>query len=209
MEIGGVRIPDSKLCVAATDYARQVSEPFLFNHVMRTYLFGAIAGRKGSRSYDSELFYLGAVLHDLGLTESAPRQTRFEVDGADAAKAFLTGQGLAEDKAELVWEAIALHTTYAVPPRKAPEIALVQLGAGIDVGVVPLDLVSPKVVDAVLEAYPRLGFKQAIIEALAKQAEGGGMRVLPDIVADAAARRDPAFRRANICDAIEHAPFAE
>lgn len=209
MEIGGVRIPDSKLCVAATDYARRVSEPFLFNHVMRTFVFGEIAGRRGSRTYDSELFYLGAVLHDLGLTDSVAHQTRFEVDGADAAKAFLTAQGLDEGKAELVWDAIALHTTYAVPPHKAPEIALVQLGAGIDVGVVSLDLVSPKVVDAVLEAYPRLGFKQAIIQALAKQAEGEGMRILPDIVADAAARRNPAFRRASLCDAIERAPFAE
>ena len=50
---------------------------------MRTYFFGALLGQRDSLKYDRELFYLGAVLHDLGLTERFSGQQRFEVDGAD------------------------------------------------------------------------------------------------------------------------------
>ena len=56
---------------------------------MRTYFFGALLGQRDSLKYDRELFYLGAVLHDLGLTEEFSGQQRFEVDGADVARAFV------------------------------------------------------------------------------------------------------------------------
>ena len=94
-EIAGVAIPDSALCIAATDYARRVSDPFLFNHVMRTYAFGVIAGRRRAAACDAELLYIGCLLHDLGLSETVPVTARFQVDGADAAKAFLAAPGLA------------------------------------------------------------------------------------------------------------------
>ena len=35
-----IAVPDSRLCQAATAYARAASEPSLFNHVMRTFAFG-------------------------------------------------------------------------------------------------------------------------------------------------------------------------
>ena len=87
-EVAGVKLPESKLARDATDFTRGLSAPFVFNHVLRTYLFGELVGRAKGLKFDSELFYLGAVLHDLGQNERFMGQQRFEVDGADAAAEF-------------------------------------------------------------------------------------------------------------------------
>lgn len=152
--VAGVAVPDSAICVAATDLARQLSEPFLFNHVMRTYAFGALAGTAAGASCDLELLYLGCALHDLGLSADADLGDRFEVEGADMASEFLVERGLSEDRVAVVWDAIALHTTVAVPQRKQPEIALVQTGAAIDVGVVPHAGLPSAAVAEVLARWP-------------------------------------------------------
>src|SRR6516165_6920261 len=88
-EVAGVKLPDSKLARDATDYVRSLSAPLVFNHVLRTYLFGELVGRARKLKFDRELFYLGSVFHDLGQTERFLGKQRFEVDGADAVAAFL------------------------------------------------------------------------------------------------------------------------
>ena len=35
--------PDTALCSAAEEMARMASDPFLYNHVSRSYVFGALA----------------------------------------------------------------------------------------------------------------------------------------------------------------------
>ena len=50
--VAGVVVPDTLLVTRAIEYARQHSEPYLFNHVMRSWLFaGRLAQTKddGSR----------------------------------------------------------------------------------------------------------------------------------------------------------------
>jgi len=62
--------------------------------------------------FDSELLYIGAMFHDLGLTKQYSSATeRFEVDSANAARDFLRQHGVEEASIEVVWDAIALHTT--------------------------------------------------------------------------------------------------
>lgn len=158
--------PDTEICIAAMELARDHSPPFLFNHVMRTYAFGRDAAAMQGAQYDQEMFFLGAVLHDLGLVEKFIGEDRFEIDGADAAADFLSRQGYSDKKIAVIWDAIALHTTLGVPQRKQPEIALVQLGAGIDVGGIPRSLVTPESMEIILAEYPRLGFKKAMLEAM-------------------------------------------
>ena len=46
------------------------------------------------------------------------------------------------------------HETVQAPTRKQPEIALVQLGAGIDIGAIPRSLVTPETVEIILAEYP-------------------------------------------------------
>jgi hypothetical protein len=206
-DICGVRLPDSPLCAATTEYARSVSDPFLFNHVMRSYVFAELCGQHSGAAHDSELLYVACVLHDLGLTSIAPARERFEIEGADAARTFLSRHGMSDRALDTVWDAIALHTTMAIPQRKCAEIALCQLGIAVDVGVAPID-VGPALPD-LLAAFPRLGFKRALVDALAHLYHRDPAAAASHAVADACERRVPGFRRFHLCDVLDASPFSE
>ena len=57
---------------------------------------GWLEEHRGLR-FDPELFYAGAMFHDMGLTpRHSSSNERFEVDGANAARDFLYGHGISE-----------------------------------------------------------------------------------------------------------------
>src|SRR3954471_6514890 len=102
-------IPDSTLAKEATDVLREHSTDLLIDHSMRVYLFSAEQGRQKQLRFDRELLYVAAAFHDLGLTKKFSSQSeRFEVDGANAARQFLSSHNIPEEQVQLVWEAIAL-----------------------------------------------------------------------------------------------------
>jgi hypothetical protein len=208
-EIAGIRIPDSKIAVEATEVAREASSPPLFNHVLRSYIFAELVGRRMNVRYDSELLYIAAVLHDLGLTERYQGAGRFEVDGADAAAQFLSARGVLKDRVDLVWDAIALHSSFGIADRKQPEIALVFFGTGVDVGGVMLDQIPPEALEHVIEAYPRLGFKKAFLEAIAEVVRKKPQTAFFTFQAGIGRRYVPGFEEPNACDLITNAPFLE
>src|ERR1700694_2201013 len=82
--------------------------------------------------------------------------------GADAARQFCSKHQVAPERADLVWKAIALHTSPGIATRLADEVALVHLGAGLELLGLRLDQVPPQVVEEVLERYPRMNFKSEI-----------------------------------------------
>lgn len=117
--IAGIRIPDSRIAREATQLVRDTESDLLYHHSRRVFLFGALAGERKQLKYDPELLYIGAMFHDMGLTDaySSPHD-RFEVDGANATSDFLRQHGIGEDDVEQVWDAIALHTTPGIPQYK-------------------------------------------------------------------------------------------
>jgi HD domain len=165
-EIAGIRLPDSALAQKAVDLAYRVSPPVVWTHVVRTFVFGALVGQAQNLRYDEELFFLAAVLHDLGLTAEFRGAERFEVVGADAADAFLKDHGLNSERREIIWDAIALHTSVGIASRKRPEIALVHIGAGVDVIGMGLDQLPPNLVAETIEALPRHDFNKAFFKEL-------------------------------------------
>jgi HD superfamily phosphodiesterase len=96
--IAGIRLPDSAIARAATQLVRDTEDDLLYNHSRRVFLWGALTGERRGLKYDPELLYLGAMFHDMGLTEkySSP-DLRFEVDGANAARAFMKSYGAARN----------------------------------------------------------------------------------------------------------------
>jgi hypothetical protein len=127
-------VPDSKLAKELTELIRDTEAELLFNHSTRVYLWGALTGLRKTLTFDREPLYVGAMFHDIGLTERY-RQShlRFEVDGANAARDFLRSHGIAEQSVEIVWDSIALHTTPGIPEHKKAEVALVTAGVEMDV----------------------------------------------------------------------------
>src|ERR1700749_1105475 len=117
-------IPDSLLAKEATDLLLEHSTTLLINHSIRVYLFAAEQGRQRKLSFDPELLYVAAAFHDFGLLKkfSSPDE-RFEVDGANAVRQFLTAHKVPEAQIEIAWAAIALHTTPGITQHMRPEVA--------------------------------------------------------------------------------------
>jgi hypothetical protein len=202
--IAGIKIPDSKMARDLTQLIRDTESDLLFHHSTRVYLFGALTGQRKGLTYDPELLYVGAMFHDIGLTKGyRDSQLRFEVDGANAARDFLRSYGIPEASVEIVWDAIALHTTPGIPEHKKPEVALVTAGVEMDVLGFAYDRFTPAQRDAVIEAHPRgADFKNDIIGAFY-----AGMKHRPDstfgtVNDDVLAFKDPHFQRTDFCKVI-------
>src|SRR5215468_8584805 len=132
--ISGVSIPDSKLAREATELVRDIEPALLFNHSTRVYYFGSLAGKMRGLKFDPELLYMGAIFHDMGLTpQYSSKADRFEVDGANAARAFLREHNVSPQEIDIVWTAIALHTTPGIPQYMHPVVALLTAGVEMDV----------------------------------------------------------------------------
>ena len=96
-DIAGIEILDSKLAREITELVRDTESPLLFHHSSRVYYWAALSGKRRGLRYDAELLYAGAMFHDMGLTEQhSSADERFEVDGANAASAFLRSHGIAQ-----------------------------------------------------------------------------------------------------------------
>ena len=167
---------------------------------MRSAVFADLIGRERGVKYDREVLWVSAVLHDLGLTKIAPVEARFEIEGADLAKEFLAKKGMSERHVEIVWDAIALHTTAEIPSRKCAEIALCQLGIAVDLGIAPPDIASHEMIDEVLAAYPWLDTHESLPATLAALYQKNPRAAASNAVADACERRVPGFKRFNLCD---------
>jgi hypothetical protein len=164
--VAGIAIPSTAVARAALDLAAGASPDFLLNHCVRTFLFGALMSQLHGVQYDAEVAFIAAALHDLGLIERySSKDEPFEIDGADAAKRFLSQRGFANARIEIIWDAIAMHTS-ALSGHKGPEVALVGSGAGIDVFGGQLHLLAPASVASVLAHFPRLQFNAGFARLL-------------------------------------------
>ncbi|MER7113319.1 HD domain-containing protein [Saccharomonospora azurea] len=208
--IAGVRIPDSALAREATELVREAASPLLFDHSRRVYLWGSLRGREQGLDFDPELLYVGAMFHDLGLTERFRRtDQRFEVDGADEARRFLRSHGIASEDADTVWTAIALHTTPEIPLHMAPEIALVTRGVELDVLGIGYDRVSEEERAAVVAAHPRPDFKNRILAAFTDGIKDRPDTTFGNVKADVLAHFVPGFVRGDFVDVIKNSAWAE
>src|ERR1700676_5467790 len=95
LTIDGISIPGSALAREITEFVMDTESPLLFHHSSRVYYWGALAGKHRGLKFDAQLFYAGAMFHDMGLTRRpSSADERFEVDGANAARDFLRDRGI-------------------------------------------------------------------------------------------------------------------
>ncbi|WP_344954476.1 HD domain-containing protein [Actinomadura miaoliensis] len=208
--VAGIRIPSSRIAREAAVFARQAYSETLFNHVMRTYVFGSLVFDRRGVHYDRELVFVAAVLHDLGLVESFQTPAEpFEVDGADAARRFLRERRVPAERAELVWDAIALHTSIGIATRKRPEIALVSVGSGMDFTGNDLRQLPSGALEEVLAAFPRKGFKQNALDAMMSLCRTKPLGELMHPFAEVGRRHIPNFSVPTVEDLLLAAPFKE
>jgi hypothetical protein len=209
-EVAGIRVPDSKLARDAAQVIRDAGGDLLFQHSMRVYYWAALAGKRKDLTFDPELLYVAAMLHDYGLTPGyGESHLRYEVDGANAAREFLRGHGISEADGQSVWLAIALHTTNGVSPHLYPIAALLAEGANMDLVGAGFDDFTAAQRSAVEAAYPRPsqfaeGFLQALYDSLKHRPEttqGTGL-------ADVMAYKDPSFLRRDFSSLMRKSRWA-
>lgn len=208
--IAGIRIPDSKLAHEATELVRDVAAPLIFDHSRRVFLFGSLRGQSQGLDYDPELLYVGAMFHDLGLTDTYRRtDQRFEIDAADEARRFLLSHGVDNDAAERIWAAIALHTTPEIPLHMASEVALVTRGVELDVLGIGYDAITDEQRSAVVEAHPRPDFKNRILEAFTNGIKDRPETTFGNVKADVLEHFLPGFQRGDFVEVIRNSDWAE
>ncbi|MGO9159071.1 HD domain-containing protein [Mycobacterium sp.] len=201
--IAGIQLPDTPLVHDVTDYIRAQENDLLFDHSRRVFFFGALQGLRRGLQPDLELLYVGAMFHDIGLTEPyRSSNLRFEVDGANAARDFLLQRGVDEADARKVWLSIALHTTPGVPEFLDPEIALVTAGVETDVLGIGRDDLSPDQLAAVTAVHPRPDFKRRILQAFTDGNTHRPRTTFGNVNADVLQHYDPSFVRDDFVEII-------
>ena len=203
-ELSTLGIPDSKLTRDVTQFIRDTENDLLFHHSARVFCWGVMTGHRKGMIFDPELLYTAAMFHDIGLTARYENsQLRFEVDGANAARDFLKSYGVTERDLQIVWNAVALHTTPGIPEFMDPEIALLQGGAGMDVAGRGYDQFTDEERDAVVKAFPREdNFKPGIIDAFYHGMKHRPHTTFGTFNDDVLAFKDPKFQRIDMCSVI-------
>lgn len=169
-------IPDSAYATRAIEYAGTLCPAFMIHHCFRSYCFGAILAARNQLHLDREVFFVAAMLHDLGLSETyASEPGSFEWVGAKLAYDFSVSQLQTDVAAAAVHNAIALHTSVGIAGGEVPEIALLHYGTGMDLFGMRLDEIPGSALKEILDRYPRSEFRQTFGQCLTHQA-----RIKPD-----------------------------
>lgn len=207
--IAGVSLADSPLVTAVIEYAQRLSEPYLFNHAMRSWLFSEAIGRTKRLDYDHEVVAVGTILHDIGLTAGVSGANRFEVNGADAALSFIKAEGFSEHRAQLIWDLIALNSTPSLALHKEPEVAVGTMGIGLDYGGFGIEALPASDVERVLGAFPRLRMKQRFAETCCRLVTAKPETSQDNFLRDFGERFVPGYKAASTVDFLMNAPFDE
>jgi hypothetical protein len=169
-----------------------------------------LAGKRKGLDFEPELLYVAAMFHDFGLTAGyGESHSRFEVDGANAARDFLRNHGVSEADSQGIWLAIALHTTNGISTHLFPIAALLAEGANMDLVGAGYDDFTATERNAVEAAYPHPpqfaeDFLQAVYNSLKHRPEttqGTGL-------ADVMAYKDPNFRRRDFSSLMRNSHWA-
>src|SRR6185312_7856610 len=154
-----VMFPQTHAATAALSVANRFYSPALLNHCIRSYLWGTMYAEKQGISFDDELYYVSAMLHDIALTKVFDsHMVAFEEAGGELAWVFGVAAGWSADRAARATEIIVLHMRDDVPASDDPESHLLQVATGWDVVGRRPEEFAPEARAEMLTRYPRRGF---------------------------------------------------
>lgn len=163
ISLASLPLPQTPLTEKATAYAKSWLDSIVFVHSMRAYYLGsAIATANFPHwNWDPEMFYLASMLHDLGLTSVAMKQTplSFEFHGGVLAREFLLREGAPARLSDNVAEAVIRHRdNICATFGHSPESAMLIFGTHLDVYGAFSPLIHVDTVEEVVNGYPRNNF---------------------------------------------------
>lgn len=207
--LAGISVPDTPIVIQAMEYARERCEPYLFNHVVRSWLFAARLGQIQSIEHDAEVVAVGTLLNDITLNESFNGPRRFEVEAADIARTFARESGFDERRAQLIWDSVALNSTASIGLFKEAEVALCTAGICLDVIGWQYDLLPPNEIAKVVVEFPRLQMKRRMSKCFCHIAEARPETTYDNFARDFGARFVKGYAAVSAVDLVMDAPFTE
>lgn len=210
MTESSIPVPDAAACRAAHDWVFDNTPDFIAHHSLRSYRFARMLATRldgFEADYDAGLLFLSCILHDVGLTDHANGTERFEVDGADFARDFVIEHGVSAEAAQVVWEAIALHTTSSIACRMRPEIALTNIGVGTDVFGHRHEALTEAEVDDVHAGLPRLDLGSRLFDSAVNQIVGCASKAPPATFPGVLAAQRGVVPERSFDALLEHNPW--
>jgi hypothetical protein len=194
---GPLEPPDTDLARHARDLVHNTCEPHVVAHSERSFQFAALVARAESVEIDFEVLYIGTLLHDLGLAARFAGPERFEMRGANAARAMLLEAGMETSRAESVWDVIALHASTAIAAHKSVETRIANRGISIDVRGAGTDQLPPDAVRKVLDAWPRDKFPSEFSQTMIDEVRANPFTVKSSWMECIAVAHVPGFEAAD------------
>jgi hypothetical protein len=176
---------------------------------MRSWLFAAILAERKQTAHDGEVLAVTTILHDLGLEESLKGPLRFEVEGANAARAFARDQGLDQRRSQLIWDGVALNSTPSIALHKEAEVVLSTMGIGLDWGGWGYEALNDTQVAAIVEEFPRLEMKKQFTRAVCRIVETRPETTYDNFARDFGERFVEGYKPVSTVDYLLSSPFNE
>lgn len=207
--LAGISVPDTALVGSAIRYAREKCEPYLFNHVARSWLFATRIGQLRSIEHDQEVVALGTLLHDITLNERFAGPRRFEVEGADLARTFAIESGVDRSRAQLIWDSVALNSTPSIAFYKEAEVALCTAGIALDVIGWQHEQFPAAEMTRIVGEFPRLDMKKRMSRCFCHIAETHAETTYDNFIRDFGERFVSGYKARSTVDLVMNAPFNE
>ncbi|MEV6954938.1 HD domain-containing protein [Streptomyces sp. NPDC051183] len=156
---------------AALEIATEYADAELLAHSVRSYAFAAQYAEQHGLTYDGELLYVSALLHDLGLTAPFDSHTLpFEEAGGHVARVLTAGLGWPAQRRARAAEVIVLHMRDDVTAAEDVESHLLQVGTSADVSGLRVADFDPAFTAGLLAQHPRGGFGASFLALVEDQA---------------------------------------
>jgi hypothetical protein len=207
--LAGIQVPATPVVDRAMEYAREKCEPYLFNHVVRSWLFAARIGQLRNVEHDAEVLAVGTLLHDITLNESFAGPRRFEVEGANLARTFAVDVGFDKRRAQLIWDSVALNSTPSIGLYKEAEVALCTAGICLDVVGLQYDLIPPDEMKKIVAEFPRLKMRERMTRCFCGMVHSHPQLSYDNFLRDFGERFVPGYKAASVIELVMHSPFDE
>jgi hypothetical protein len=207
--LAGISVPRTPVIDRTIDHARATCEPYLFHHVMRSWLFAVRIAQLQNVAHDGEVLAVGTLLHDITLNERFKGPRRFEVEAADIARDFAQEAGLDGRRAQLIWDSIALNSTPSIGLFKEAEVALCTTGICFDVVGLKYSALPSSDVRAIVSEFPRLGMKNKMTACFCHIAANQPETTYDNFIRDFGERLVPGYTVPSSVDFVASAPFDE
>jgi hypothetical protein len=207
--LAGIQVPTTPIIERAIEYARGQYEPYLFNHVVRSWLFATRIAQHKEIDHDAEVLALGTLLHDVTLNKNFAGPRRFEVEGADRARDYVRKIGFDLHRAQLIWDSVALNSTPSIGLYKEAEVALCTAGICFDVIGLQYDLIPSDEREQIIAEFPRLRMKARMTRCFCQMVRSKPETTYDNFLRDFGERFVAGYTAPSVVDLLVDAPFPE